>query len=126
MRLGLKDFALLKRSIFILLVSSLIFCFEIRAEETILESGAKGIWFHPGEHEDASFLWEAKWIWIQEQSASEVMLTRRLFEISQNPDKAFFKDISIFHLSVVYQWSIHLQGSQPEVRHTISLMISLM
>jgi alpha-L-rhamnosidase len=105
MRLGLKDFALLKRSIFILLVSSLIFCFEIRAEETILESGAKGIWFHPGEHEDASFLWEAKWIWMQEQSASEVMLTRRLFEISQNPDKAFLR----ISASSIYQLYINGQ-----------------
>ena len=105
MRLGLKDFALLKRSIFILLVSSLIFCFAVQAAETALESGARGIWFQPGEHEDASFLWEAKWIWIQEQSASEVMLTRRLFEISQNPDEAFLR----ISASSIYQLYINGQ-----------------
>ena len=58
-----------------------ICCISVFATEMDIRPGVKGTWLKPNETEATDFHWKANWIWLDEGSASNVMLARRTFEL---------------------------------------------
>ena len=61
------------------------------ATEMEICPGVTGIWLQLNEHETPSFSWQAQWIWMDEAIESDVMLTRKSFELTASPKETVLR-----------------------------------
>ena len=64
----------------------------------------KGTWFSPSELEMADFVWNAQWIWLADSISSDVMLTRRSFEVPEVPESAELQ------ITATSQYQLYING----------------
>ena len=56
-----------------------------------IRQGVTGVWLQPDEQESPAFTWQSQWIWMDETIESDVMLTRRSFDLDQTPREAWLR-----------------------------------
>jgi len=56
-----------------------------------IRPGVKGIWGQPGEPLPALPPWQAQWIWMGEETPTNMMLARKTFELSDHPESAYLR-----------------------------------
>ena len=63
----------------------------------------KGSWVSP-EDNAKPYDWEAQWIWLDEETSSDVMLARRSFKLSDLPDQAELR------ITATSQYQLYING----------------
>lgn len=69
-----------------------------------IKEDIKGIWYQPGETEDASFFWNASWIWVDEKIESDAILARRIIQLKKIPQKA------VLRITASSQYQLFING----------------
>lgn len=94
------------RAVHQLLVLCLLtgFFFIAGATEMKVRQGVKGIWLKPNEEEDQSFLWNAHWIWQDENLKGDVILARKTFNLDEIPAN------SMLRISASSQYQLWVNG----------------
>ena len=78
---------------------------SVFATDMDIRPGVKGIWMKPYESEKSDFHWDASWIWLDEASASQVMLARRTFELESAPAEA------VLRITASSQYQLYINGT---------------
>ncbi|HUV14133.1 MAG TPA: alpha-L-rhamnosidase N-terminal domain-containing protein, partial [Acidobacteriota bacterium] len=58
------------------------------AVEMGIQPGVRGVWKQSGESLSPVLPWKAQWIWMDEDIASDMMLARRSFDLTDKPEEA--------------------------------------
>lgn len=68
-------------------------------------SNGEDVWqyWYPNSEEEEPVEWEAQWIWVKEESQSDILLARRTFELDAVPEKAMLR----ISASSIYQLYIN-------------------
>lgn len=72
--------------------------------QTDLTSGVHGLWLGPEALAETAFDWDAQWIWMDMDVASDVMLARRSFILEEKPAQARLR------ISASFQYQLYING----------------
>jgi len=67
------------------------------------EEKIKGIWYGPND-EVPDFKWQAQWIWMDDSILTDVMLARKIIDLSAIPDEALLR------ITATSQYQLYING----------------
>ena len=81
----------IQKFVLLTLFVSFLFTMVVLATEMEIRPGVTGIWLQPEEKEDPHFRWNSHWIWMDENTNSDMMLARQVFDLSETPKEAVIR-----------------------------------